>query len=144
MRLAYNHVTGTFLTSPPCRISCVSSQPPSATMSDESLFEAARTGNVAEVRDAIRSGANPNCLNSADSGRTPLMSACEQGHVQAVQMLLSNGANPSVEAKDGTTAAHVACHFNRELIVLVLAENDGDFTDSRDKSGACCSDPSLR
>ena len=47
-------------------------------------------------------------------GRTPIMRACEYGHVQALQSLLDADADPSVKDAEGKSAlAYCLCPTNR-------------------------------
>jgi hypothetical protein len=66
------------------------------------LFDAARAGDVDDVRAAIRAGAD---INAKDKhGDTPLHSAALLSRVSAVQELLKNGANRTITNARGFTA----------------------------------------
>jgi ankyrin repeat protein len=62
------------------------------------LMDAAVSGNVAIARELLKSGANPNLLNS--KGRTALHSAVISGNADMVALLLKSGADPSVFGTD--------------------------------------------
>jgi ankyrin repeat protein len=48
------------------------------------------------VRELLDLGADPNAMN--DNGRTPLYRSCYNGHIETVQLLLENGADPRLKA----------------------------------------------
>lgn len=58
------------------------------------LMDAAVSGNVAIARELLKSGANPNLLNS--KGRTALHSAVISASTDMVNLLLKAGADPNV------------------------------------------------
>lgn len=62
------------------------------------LMDAAVSGNVAIARELLKSGANPNLLNS--KGRTALHSAVISGNADMVALLLKSGADPNVFGTD--------------------------------------------
>lgn len=62
------------------------------------LMDAAVSGNVALARELLKSGANPNLLNS--KGRTALHSAVISGKADMVALLLKSGADPNVFGND--------------------------------------------
>lgn len=62
------------------------------------LMDAAVSGNVAIARELLKSGANPNLLNS--KGRTALHSAVISGNADMVALLLKSGADPNVFGND--------------------------------------------
>jgi ankyrin repeat protein len=62
------------------------------------LMDAAVSGNVAIARELLKSGANPNLLNS--KGRTALHSSVFSVSTDMVAFLLKSGANPNVFGND--------------------------------------------
>ena len=62
------------------------------------LMDAAVSGNVAIARELLKSGANPNLLNS--KGRTALHSAAISASTDMLAMLLKSGADPDVFGND--------------------------------------------
>lgn len=71
------------------------------------LHELANVGDLDELKEAIKRGIHP--INSQDpEGRTPLMHAVHNRHKNCAQLLLKNGANVNISAKDGSTALHEA------------------------------------
>ncbi len=52
------------------------------------------------------------------------MIASQNGHAEAVNILLENGAEVNLQQKDGWSAIMVACHNGHAEVVKVLLEND--------------------
>lgn len=84
----------------------------------ESLHEAARTGQVAQVERLIAQGARINAPDEA--GKTPLMLAAIHGHTAVVQRLLAAGANPALVDREGVNALGYARRLGREEMVRMM------------------------
>lgn len=87
------------------------------------LMDAAVSGNVAIARELIKSGANPNLLNS--KGRTALHSAVISGNADMVALLLKSGADPNVFGND-----------DEKMSALDLALRRWASEDEEDREGA--------
>lgn len=61
---------------------------------NDQLWEAARTGDAAAVRELIAKGADVNA--KFRYGQTPLFKAAERGHTEVVKLLLEKGADVNV------------------------------------------------
>ena len=73
-----------------------------------SLHIAAMEGRIDEIDECVEDGVDPDIFD--EEGQTPLMRACEHGQLEAVHVLLMNGATPGVTAKRTmSTALHSAC-----------------------------------
>ena len=73
----------------------------------------------------IENGADVNL--STDDNRTPLMTACEYGHVNAVCVLIEHGANVNLQDQGGLTAVHYAMRGSQACEILsCLMENGAD------------------
>lgn len=59
-------------------------------------------------------------------GATPLMFACQIGHREAVECLLSKGANIEITKPNNANALHVACINNHPEIIQLLLDNGAD------------------
>jgi len=64
---------------------------------NQPLHYAAAGGNVDVIKQLLIAGADPNALNTA--GHTPLNIAIQHGHLEAVQLLIANGANVKTRPK---------------------------------------------
>lgn len=70
------------------------------------LRTAAWTGNLKDVEDALKQGADPR--QSDGYGITPLHLASKWAHPRVVEILLSAGANVDAKDDQGRTALHLA------------------------------------
>ena len=66
------------------------------------LHAAARNGDLAQVDRLLAQGASLNAPDEA--GRTPLIVATVQGHIEVVRRLLAAGANPALLDREGLDA----------------------------------------
>ncbi|KAF3919518.1 Ankyrin-2 [Dactylellina cionopaga] len=71
-----------------------------------SIFLAAKDGNVDDIIHFVSQGQSPN--GAGCGGYTPLHIACVFGHTSAVQTLLLHGADPEQKTEDGKTALNIA------------------------------------
>ncbi|KAL2184044.1 hypothetical protein L209DRAFT_757383 [Thermothelomyces heterothallicus CBS 203.75] len=98
-----------------------------------SIHELARDGTLtkAQAREARRS------INQPDaSGIPPLTLAARYGHLEAVKVLLDEGANPNLKDRNGATALNIAAHYapkNQAAIIraLLKARASVDATDPK-------------
>ena len=91
------------------------------------LEEAAEIGNVAKIQMILSNFMIDINLLTASHwvGRcddSVLIRAAENGHKDAVQLLLDNGAEPNTASKDGLTALHEAAFMGFEDVVKILLE----------------------
>src|SRR5215831_2951493 len=66
-----------------------------------SLLLAASHDDVAQVRQLLKTGANPNVRNKLDT--TPLLEAAFHSNAEIIKALLDAGADPNAAGADGQT-----------------------------------------
>jgi len=92
----------------------------------KSLHEAAKEGDVEEVKRLIAEGADVNATEG-ESAWTPLLSAAIKGHAEVVRVLLANGAKVNVgDSYDGYTPLYYAIWSNNEETVKTLISGGAD------------------
>lgn len=85
----------------------------------ESLFQAAWSGDADGVAKALGNGASADCLDLA--GNTALIYAATNGHANCVSLLLQQiPSNPDVRGLNGETALMVAIHGRQAACVDLL------------------------
>ncbi|KAJ1266207.1 hypothetical protein BS78_08G133400 [Paspalum vaginatum] len=87
------------------------------------VLYAAANGRESVLRYLIDRGADPGMPDS--KGVTPLHHAAEQGHYEAVRLLLSNGVDVDPIFGHGTPL-HLASPYDRDQIVKILLEHGTD------------------
>ena len=92
------------------------------------LFHSASKNNIKEVRECIKSGANINVR--LGNGWTPVITASFHGAIDALKILIDNGADIDLTNYKGTTPLMYAMHYY---------ENTGDkkVFEMLIKNGAC-------
>ena len=63
------------------------------------LIDAAESGDIAMISALLAEGASVNA--SSPIGKTPLMFAAQDGHIEAARLLLSKGAYTHAKTEDG-------------------------------------------
>ena len=85
------------------------------------IWTAAATNDTEAIRQYIDSGADIDAREQM-GGSSALIVASLVGHVEAVELLLDNGADPNLMNNDGSTALHTAAFFcNQEVVEKLLA-----------------------
>lgn len=88
------------------------------------IHAAVRTGDLAQVDAALKSGAG---LNSPDNwGRTPLIVALQQGKAPVVEMLIDRGASVAATDAWGRTPLLVATQLKNTAAIRLLVEKRSD------------------
>lgn len=100
-------------------------------------------GNINEVNRLIAAGADINAIEVEGYYRTALMEASIEGHLDIVNVLLSNGANVDIEDYDGRTALMFASQNGHKEIVIRLIEKGADLL-KRDNCGDTALKKALR
>ena len=97
------------------------------TFSAQRLSEAAFTGDIAAMKQALADGADPN-TKDPQSGSTLLATAALMGHTEIVALLLERGADVNAKSRDAGTALHAAAFLGRAETVKLLLEKGADTT----------------
>lgn len=112
-----------------------SSSPPPWT----ALHIAAEKGNLTDINRALAAGADINALGQCAEYRAsvaPLWIASDKGHVEAVKLLLSKGADPETRKSDsGSTALIVAAYSNLIAVVDALLDGGANIDNKRTDYG---------
>ena len=89
------------------------------------LSNAARTGNIAEVKKHLAAGADVNAKDK--DGGTPLHQAARNGHKEVADLLIAKGANVNaVGDLFGGTPLHAAAFGDHKEIVELLIAKGAD------------------
>ncbi len=88
-------------------------------LSDE-FYAAIRVNDLAHLEKLLKSGANPNVPDPRGGGATPLMYAAAAGSLEAMRLLLDNGATVNATSSAGSTALIWAV-TDAEKVRLLLA-----------------------
>jgi len=114
----------TFLTGVLALFVCGCGTPPA-------LYQAAESGNIAQINALLAAGGNPNEQAHPWGNRTALHMAAARSQVPAAKLLLEHGANPNIQAilpvpfhkphNRGTALHYAACTGDVEMVRLLLA-----------------------
>lgn len=85
---------------------------------DTVLHKAASLGEVQDVHDLLRLGADVNA--AGDMGYTPLHGAAMAGHTKVVEVLIDAGANISIRSEFGETPVETAVRNGHEDLARKL------------------------
>ncbi len=87
-----------------------------------SIFDAAKTGDLARIREIL--GAAPSLASAHDTafGATPLHWAALRGQTEAARLLIAKGADVTAVNDDGETPLDVARRAKRSEVEQLLAE----------------------
>lgn len=88
------------------------------------LIKAAREGNLVDIREALKFGANPNL--PVDDSFPPLQTAAASGQTGAVRLLLNNGAQVNQISDFENTPLNAAAASGHSEVIKVLLERGAD------------------
>ena len=80
------------------------------------LHEAAYSGNIAAIKECLRTGFNVNEGDLEWGNKTPLHIASSEGHAGCVTLLLESGAKVDAVTDSGWTPAHFACETGQVIL----------------------------
>ena len=101
---------------------------------DRNLYESGTRNGTVGVRQALRNGANVNCVCNEDYD-TPLAKACERGYDSIVRILLDMGADPWWRDLRSLLPIKVACVHGHMSIVEMLLNHDDDLLEIANEDG---------
>lgn len=85
----------------------------------KSIFDIARSGTVAEVKDLMKQ--NQEVINQTnENGFSPLILACYRGNVEVAKFLIENVKDIDYKSREGTALAGLSVKYNKDLVILLL------------------------
>ena len=87
------------------------------------LHEAAKSGDLEDVRELLAQGVSVHSTNS--EGATPLHWAAFKGHVDVARELLKQGANVNATTKKGSTPLRLATTHKKTDMMAFLKARGG-------------------
>ena len=98
-------------------------------LTENTLAGAARTGDLAAIKQHIAEGAD---VNEMRFEMPPLTWAAMMGQTEAAELLLQHGANINGRNRDGNTALHLAVFLGRAEMAELLIKNGADVNAKND------------
>ncbi|MDQ0592753.1 ankyrin repeat protein [Chryseobacterium ginsenosidimutans] len=88
----------------------------------KSIFDIARSGTVAEVKELMKQ--NPDVINQTnENGFSPLILACYKGNVEVADFLMDNVKDVNYKSQEGTALAGLSVKYNKNLVEHLLNKN---------------------
>lgn len=88
----------------------------------KSIFDVARSGTVAEVKELMKG--NPDIINQTnENGFSPLILACYRGNTEVAQYLIDQVKDVNYKSQEGTALAGLSVKYNRDLVERLLKKN---------------------
>lgn len=88
----------------------------------KSVFDIARSGTVAELKDLMKT--NPDVINQTnENGFSPLILACYRGNIEVADFLIDNVKDLDYKSQDGTALAGLSVRYNKNLVEHLLKKN---------------------
>lgn len=97
------------------------------------IHRLARMGDIVGIRLAAADGVNVD--EKDDLGTTPLLYAISSKQIEAVQELLTLGADPALQDRNGSTAFHYAIEHRLPLVLEALLKRCDEGIHVSDKHG---------
>ncbi|MBC6478795.1 MAG: ankyrin repeat domain-containing protein [Hormoscilla sp. GM7CHS1pb] len=97
-----------------------------------SIFYAARDGNIDRVRKYLERGGDVNAKNNNDY--STVYYAAQDGHQEIVALLIANSADVNAKRDDGATPLHWAVGNGHSEVVNLLIQQGADVNE-KDKNG---------
>ncbi|CAD7809552.1 hypothetical protein CHRY9390_02028 [Chryseobacterium aquaeductus] len=94
----------------------------SAQENKKSVFDVARSGTVAELKDLMQH--NPNIINETNErGFSTLILACYRGNKEVASFLIDNVKDLNYKSQEGTALAGLSIRYDKELTEHLLKKN---------------------
>lgn len=88
----------------------------------KSIFDIARNGTVAEVKELMKK--DPNSINETnESGFSPLILACYRGNTEVAKFLMDHVKDLNYKSQEGTALAGLSVKYNKDLVTYLLSKN---------------------
>ncbi|WP_410542965.1 FxSxx-COOH system tetratricopeptide repeat protein [Wolbachia endosymbiont of Tetranychus urticae] len=96
----------------------------------ENLFESVKRGNHQQAFKCLKEEKAIVNARDNDGGGTPLYWAVHNGHMNTAQLLLENGADPTLVTNKGNTPLHIASNKgNTKAVKILLAHVKNKYSD---------------
>lgn len=92
-------------------------------ITNKTLHQAARDGDIARVKLLISNGAD---VNEKVNNVTPLHRASERGHKEIVELLVQNGADVNAKGNQNWTPLHLAATWGKKDVAEILIAKGAD------------------
>lgn len=94
----------------------------SAQEKGKSIYDIARSGTVAEVKELMKQ--NPDIINQVnENGFSPLILACYRGNTEVAKYLIDHVKDLNYKSREGTALAGLSIKYNKELTEYLLKKN---------------------
>jgi len=88
----------------------------------KSVFDIARSGTLAELKEAMKQ--NPDIINQInENGFSPLILACYRGNTEIANFLIDNVKDLNYKSQEGTALAGLSIRYNKDLAEHLLKKN---------------------
>ncbi|MGD1319591.1 ankyrin repeat domain-containing protein [Chryseobacterium sp. 2R14A] len=88
----------------------------------KSIFDVARSGTVAEVKELMKQ--NPDIINQTnENGFSPLILACYRGNTEVAKFLIDRVKDINYKSSEGTALAALSFRYQKDLVEALLAKN---------------------
>lgn len=88
----------------------------------KSVFDIARSGTLAELRDLMKE--HPESINQTnEKGFSPLILACYRGNTEVANFLIDHVKDLNYKSQEGTALAGLSIRYNRSLAEHLLKKN---------------------
>ena len=88
----------------------------------KSVFDIARSGTVAEMKEAMKK--NPNVINETNErGFSTLILACYRGNKEVAEFLIDHVKDVNYKSNEGTALAGLSIQYNKDLVEHLLKKN---------------------